>query len=931
MLRVWGCRAYHTVTNGRAKLDDKAVPLVFIGYDGDTAAYRLFDSATRKTVRSRNARFVEDEIPFAAATPSTAQSLPQPAHAPDDLIILPSSQAPSAANDATPQTPARAPPVVPRPPLDFLGNDPFGATLAEVEALYSAAGEDLSASDEQFSLPMSDPRNHREAMRDTDSERWRLGEHDEFTFLQNEYNVFHPVDRSEVPPDAKILGARFVYRRKKDQNGHVTGHKVRLVAQGFTQRPNVDFRETFAPVVKFTSVRVLHALAARHRLHVHQANVDKAYLHGALAEELYMRVPEGIDGSDYAGKVLKLDRALYGLKQAGPRGGHTHYIALYVDDLLFVSPDLDEIQRIKDGLKREYGIKDLGEAKFILGIQVHRRLNGGIFLSQRAYLEDVLLRLGYADGRTAPTPMQPNLQLAVALEDHQPNPAFRSRYLQAVDNSHWAAVIRVLAYIKGTLDFGLEFQPDNSPLAGFEAYSDSDWGACPSTSRSTMGYTFVLASGAFSWSSKLQPRVTASSTEAEYLGLSHASKEAIHLSQLFSTTALATVGSPLHERFRLARPAAPKIHPSPIHLALHSSPTPLPPESRVEKVQYSPLAPWSKPPRCRVVVAESKDESVVAHDAEVARLEAAGGLVAYSDGSLIGGRAGAAAVVRLSSERSREWGEKGRGMGQHQSIYAAELEGARLALHAVTGILAQGAIDTGTLFLDNQSAARSPFDPAPTPGQTTRLALRSLALQLEQERPEARLTVQWLAGHHGVAGNEAADEVAKRATGELSDASAGAAVPSEGKRRGRARRGMLQGFKPEQSEQESASGDESDWDEGEEKRARDFERRLERRRTDDLATDVGPDGLVPGGHELPKSLSSLKQAQNAANIAAWALRWMSPSSPGQGLRDIDPRPPGKSFVQQGNITVTYIPTARMVADVMTKSLPLPAFIQHRLS
>ena len=115
--------------------------------------------------------------------------------------------------------------------------------------------------------------------------------------------------------------------------------------------------------------------------------------------------------------------------------------------------------------------------------------------------------------------MQPNLQLAVTPEDHQPNPAFRSRYLQAVgslmyamlgtrpdlcyavgvlgrhaaqsDNSHWAAVIRILAYIKGTLDFGLEFQPDNSPLAGFEAYSDSDWGACPSTSRSIMGYVHL--------------------------------------------------------------------------------------------------------------------------------------------------------------------------------------------------------------------------------------------------------------------------------------------------------------------------------------------------------------------------------------------------------------------------------------------------------
>ena len=137
----------------------------------------------------------------------------------------------------------------------------------------------------------------------------------------------------------------------------------------------------------------------------------------------------------------------------------------------------------------------------------------------------------------------------------------------------------------------------------------------------------------------------------------------------------------------------------------------------MEKVQYSPLAPWLKPPRCRVVVAESKDESVVAHDAEVARLEAAGGLVAYSDGSLIDGRAGAAAVVRLSSVRSGEWGENGRGMGQHQSIYAAELEGARLALHAVTGILAQGAIDTGQGLRD--------IDPRP-PGKSFVRHLHSL-------------------------------------------------------------------------------------------------------------------------------------------------------------------------------------------------------------
>ncbi|GEM11437.1 gag-Pol polyprotein [Rhodotorula toruloides] len=622
MLRTWGCRAWHTVTNGRSKLDDRAIPLIFVGYDGDTAAYRLFDPVTRKTIRSRDTRFVEDEFPLLASR--TAESSPSAqAIEPADIVVTAARDDPRLGVPPAPVTPAaplavtpRAPachglehvtPVTPAPPrpdfarasvptpstpdspdpLDFL-SDPFGATLAEVTALIAATSHELDAADDAFSLPTSDPRNHREAMRDLDVERWRAGEAEEFSSLREEFKVFHTVERSDVPPDAKILGCRFVYRRKKDEHGRVTGHKVRLVAQGFSQRPGVDFRDTFAPVAKFTSIRVLLALAARQKMLIHQADVDKAYLHGSLDEELYMRIPEGIDSGEYSGKVLKLDRALYGLKQAGRlwnhridrtlrrlgyrrtvsdaciysrrAGGVHHYIALYVDDLLFVSPSLDEITRLKAGLKEEYGIKDLGAAKFILGIQIHQRSDGSLFLSQRAYLEDILLRLDPNGRRTAPTPMVPNQQLVPAPDDHVPTPDFRRRYLQAVgslmyamlgtrvdlahvvgvlgrhaarpDNTHWAAVLRALQYIRGTLDYGLEYTPDSSPLRGFEAYSDSDWGACPTTSRSTMGYVFLLANGAVSWSSKLQPRVTASSREAEYLGLSHACKETVYLTQL---------------------------------------------------------------------------------------------------------------------------------------------------------------------------------------------------------------------------------------------------------------------------------------------------------------------------------------------------------------------------------------------------------------
>ncbi|GAA6044154.1 hypothetical protein JCM8097_004881 [Rhodosporidiobolus ruineniae] len=333
-------------------------------------------------------------------------------HASSLLELRPCTRALACSNHA----PAPSSPTEPESPnpIDF-PSDPFTANLGEVEALMASITKDLEASGVEFTLPTSDPRNHRETARNPDSEQWRLAEQDKFTSLRDEYKVFHPVDR-------------------KDQHGKVISHKVRLGAQGFSQRAGMDFRET--P----TSTRRTST--------------------GALDEELYMRVPEGVDDPALVGKVLLLDRALYGLKQAGrvwnhrihatlvrlgythtrsdacvyvrSEGGQFHYIALYVDNLLFRSKLLDEITRIEDGLREEYGIKDIGEAEFIPGIQVHRCADNSIFLSQRVYLEDVLLCLGQAGCRTAPTPMISNLQLRVRPEDHTPAPKFRHKYMQAV-------------------------------------------------------------------------------------------------------------------------------------------------------------------------------------------------------------------------------------------------------------------------------------------------------------------------------------------------------------------------------------------------------------------------------------------------------------------------------------------------------------------
>ncbi|GAA5882553.1 hypothetical protein JCM1840_003419, partial [Sporobolomyces johnsonii] len=228
-------------------------------------------------------------------------------------------------------------------PLDFL-SDPF---VAQAVALTAAVNEDLGTHDEAFSPPSRDPHNHREALVDVNSDGWLNGEKGEFLSLLS------------------------------------------------PQRPQV---------AKFTSIRVLLALAAQQRMRIQQADVDKAYFHADLDEELCMRVPDGVDGPEWDGKVLKLDRALYGLKQVG-RAWNAKIHAM-LEHLGYQRTVSDVC--IYGGLRKQYGIKDLGDASCILGIDLVRRPDGSVFLSQRAYLETVLARLGQANCHPASTPMIPN-------------------------------------------------------------------------------------------------------------------------------------------------------------------------------------------------------------------------------------------------------------------------------------------------------------------------------------------------------------------------------------------------------------------------------------------------------------------------------------------------------------------------------------------
>ena len=206
--------------------------------------------------------------------------------------------------------------------------------------------------------------------------------------------------------------------QKLNAAGQVEKYKARLVAKGFTQREGVDFVETFSPVSKFTSIRIISALMAYYDLELHQMDVKIAFLNGHLEEEIYMLQPEGFGEKGKENMVCKLNISIYGLKQASHQwyilfynaitshgfsmteGDHCIYtkvigsnfvlLSLYVDDILIASNDKVTLAVVKVWLSSKFDMKDIGEASYVLGVEIHTDRNKRLGLSQKAYLRSVL-------------------------------------------------------------------------------------------------------------------------------------------------------------------------------------------------------------------------------------------------------------------------------------------------------------------------------------------------------------------------------------------------------------------------------------------------------------------------------------------------------------------------------------------------------------
>ncbi|WKA11357.1 hypothetical protein VitviT2T_028863 [Vitis vinifera] len=387
--------------------------------------------------------------------------------------------------------------------------------------------------------------------------------------MQEELNQF---ERSEVwelvprPSNQSVIGTKWVFRNKMDENGIIVRNKARLVAQGYNQEKGIDYEETFAPVARLEAIRMLLAFACFKDFILYQMDVKSVFLNGFINEEVYVEQPPGFQSFNFPNHVFKLKKALYGLKQA-PRAWYERLskfllkkgfkmgkidttlfiktkekdmllVQIYVDDIIFGATNDSFCEDFSKCMHSEFEMSMMGELNFFLGLQI-KQLKEGTFINQAKYIKDLLKRFNMEEAKVMKTPMSSSIKLdmdekgksidstmyrgmigsLIYLTASRPDIMYSvclcARFQSCPKESHLSAVKRILRYLKGTMNIGLWYpKGDNFELIGF---SDANFAGCRVERKSTSGTCHFLGHSLVSWHSKKQNSVALSTAEAEYI------------------------------------------------------------------------------------------------------------------------------------------------------------------------------------------------------------------------------------------------------------------------------------------------------------------------------------------------------------------------------------------------------------------------------
>ena len=569
--KVFGCVAYvHSHLAG--KLDPRAIKCIFVGYSSTQKGYVCYHPLTKKTFVTADVKFDEYNMFY------------NEGHRSEDYLEVNETDTDMASLELHPSE-------ISSPAMDLVdtaGDNPElekETTQMEDEEDIQAE-EDISAPTNQgWSIAVSKgtrecrsqklyptcnyvsydrlssgfrkivqallttviPRNVQDAMSQVE---WKTAMDEEMLALRKNSTW----DMGPLPEGKKLVGSRWVYTIKHNSDGSIARYKARLVARGYTQSYGIDYNETFAPVAKLNTVRLVIALASMHQWDLSQFDVKNAFLHGELEEEVYMAPPPGYQLHENSSYVCHLKKSLYGLKQS-PRawfekfsstlisagysqseGDHTLFfkhgqdsklaiLIVYVDDIIVTGDDVKEIGNLKRHLTSNFDIKSLGQLTYFLGIEVAYS-RAGVVLSQHKYILDLLKDTGKLDCKPVSTPVDTNVKLQAKQSDKDDpinKPSFQrligrllylnhtrpdisfavnslSQYMSDPRQSHQTAADRILSYLKGTIGTGLLFHAGGDPT--IKIFTDSDYASSLDDSRSTSGYCSFLGKSLITWRSK---------------------------------------------------------------------------------------------------------------------------------------------------------------------------------------------------------------------------------------------------------------------------------------------------------------------------------------------------------------------------------------------------------------------------------------------
>lgn len=576
-LKIFGSVAYLNIPKEkRSKFEPKSKKMIFVGYDNNSKNYRLWDHENRKIYVSSDVDFneeVEDQKNEGGKR---------------DLFSFELDVNESKTNS----------------------KENVDINEEGIQNLVQNQDENINVNNEEnrgvnerlqnrnslrrpdwYGLPLAYsvdlvPSSYDEARLSDDFNKWKNAMNEEMAALKE--NLTWKL--CELPAGRQAIGCKWVYALKTNGEGNIVRYKARLVAKGFAQREGIDYFETFAPVVRYESIRLILSICASQDLEMSKFDIKTAFLYGELREDIYMEQPRGYECGQNL--VCRLNRSLYGLKQSprcwnekfvkflnkfsfqslesdkcvfiGTVNEDILYLVLYVDDGLIASKSQSAIDKVLCNLQSEFKITADNKVDQYIGFEIERdRKNQTLKIKQSNYIKKILQRFAMDEANAVNVPAEPGLILSAINSNEKDEKETRdivpyreavgsllfaarvtrpdieyavntaSQFLNNYRTIHWNAVKRILRYLAGTIDYGIVYGKSGSML-DLIGYTDADYAGCLDTRRSRSGFIYLLNNAPISWCSQRQEIVSLSTTEAEYIALAHGTKDAIWLQRMLS-------------------------------------------------------------------------------------------------------------------------------------------------------------------------------------------------------------------------------------------------------------------------------------------------------------------------------------------------------------------------------------------------------------